>query len=249
MIVRRLRLILLIVVIVIVLLVGGFVVWASTPPTPMSAAIVALESNDRVAVQSGEWITFLPVQGTPTTGFIFYPGGRVDARSYAPPLRQIADAGYLVALVPMPLNLAFFGSNNADAVIAAYPEISHWVIGGHSLGGAMAGRYAHDHPDTIDGLVLWASFVEESFSLAARDIPVASIYGTLDGLASIESVESSRVVLPADARLIAIEGGNHAQFGDYGDQAGDRAATISREDQQAQAVAATIQLLERAGAE
>jgi pimeloyl-ACP methyl ester carboxylesterase len=113
----------------------------------------------------------------------------------------------------------------------------------------MAGRYAHDHPDTIDGLVLWASFVEESFSLAARDIPVASIYGTLDGLASIESVESSRVVLPADARLIAIEGGNHAQFGDYGDQAGDRAATISREDQQAQAVAATIQLLERAGAE
>ncbi|MDX2140190.1 MAG: alpha/beta hydrolase [Chloroflexota bacterium] len=243
---RKLRLALLIVVVILVLLIGGFVVWASTPPAPMPAAIAALESNERVTVQSGDWITFVPAQTTPTTGFIFYPGGRVDARSYAPPLRAIAEAGYLVVLVPVPLNLAFFGIENANAVIAAYPEIERWVIGGHSLGGAMAGRYTHDHPDTIDGLVLWASFVEESFTLSARDLPVASIYGTLDGLASVESVEASRAALPADAQLVAIEGGNHAQFGDYGDQAGDRPATISREVQQAQAVAATVALLQLA---
>jgi hypothetical protein len=241
---RKLRLLLLILVVVLLLLIGGFVVWASTPPAPMPAAIAALESDERVTVQSGDWITFLPAQTTPTTGFIFYPGGRVDARSYAVPLRAIAEAGYLVALVPVPLNLAFFGIENADAVIAAYPEISNWVIGGHSLGGAMAGRYAYDHADTIDGLVLWASFVEEDFSLAARDLSVASIYGTLDGLASVESVEASRATLPADAQLVAIEGGNHAQFGDYGNQAGDRPATISRADQQAQAVAATVELLQ-----
>lgn len=35
-----------------------------------------------------------------------------------------------------------------------------------------------------------------------------------------------------------IEGGNHAQFGNYGRQKGDSGATISREDQQAQAVSA-----------
>ena len=38
--------------------------------------------------------------------------------------------------------------------------------------------------------------------------------------------------------LTIIEGGNHAQFGDYGRQSGDADATIGRDDQQAQAVEA-----------
>jgi hypothetical protein len=43
---------------------------------------------------------------------------------------------------------------------------------------------------------------------------------------------------------VEIVGGNHAQFGWYGDQQGDNPATISREEQQAQTVAATVALLE-----
>ena len=37
--------------------------------------------------------------------------------------------------------------------------------------------------------------------------------------------------LPADTEWITIEGGNHAQFGDYGVQDGDGEATISAEMQ------------------
>jgi hypothetical protein len=44
---------------------------------------------------------------------------------------------------------------------------------------------------------------------------------------------------------VPIEGGNHAQFGYYGPQPGDAPATISREEQQIQAVDATVALLER----
>jgi pimeloyl-ACP methyl ester carboxylesterase len=237
------RVILIIVVILLVLL-SIFVIWANTPPSPMPLALEAInDDNDSISVDDTRWLVFTPENITPTTGFIFYPGGRVSVESYAPLLRDIAREGYLVVGVPMLLNLAFFSPERADEVIAAYPDIERWVIGGHSLGGAMAARYAYAHPDTMDGVVLWASFVEDAFSLADRNIGAASIYGTLDGLASVESVEANRAALPPDALFVAIEGGNHAQFGDYGDQAGDKPATITRAEQQAQTLEATLSIL------
>ena len=241
---RRLRIALIVILVILLLVLGGFVVWASTAPAPMQQAIDAInDGNDGIYVDTSRWLAFSPESEPPITGFIFYPGGRVTAESYAPALRDIAAAGYLVVAVPMPLNLAFFSPNSADTVIEAYPEIEHWVIGGHSLGGAMAGRYAHDHPDTIEGIVLWASFVEDSFSLANADIAAASISGSLDGLATTEDISASRAALPANATFVVIEGGNHAQFGWYGDQQGDNPATISREAQLNQIVTATVAVL------
>ncbi len=72
-----------------------------------------------------------------------------------------------------------------------------------------------------------------------------SVYGTLDGLATGEKIEASRALLPADTTWAPIAGGNHAQFGWYGDQAGDNPAAISRIEQQNQIVAATLALLKR----
>jgi hypothetical protein len=40
-----------------------------------------------------------------------------------------------------------------------------------------------------------------------------------------------------------IEGGNHAQFGSYGPQEGDKPATISPEEQWEQVAAATVEFL------
>ncbi len=134
------------IIMVLAIAVIGFVIWGSTPSGPMPEATAALQSDVKVQVGTGPWITFTPVGVQPTTGFIFYPGGHVDARAYAPMLRQIAERGDLVVLVPMPLNLAVFGVNRADQVIAAHPEIEHWVIGGHSLGGAMASAYLYGKP-------------------------------------------------------------------------------------------------------
>jgi hypothetical protein len=44
--------------------------------------------------------------------------------------------------------------------------------------------------------------------------------------------------------IVVIEGGNHAQFGNYGKQKGDPDATISREEQQDKAVEAIKEFLE-----
>ncbi|MBI3151268.1 MAG: alpha/beta hydrolase, partial [Chloroflexi bacterium] len=172
----------------------------------------------------------------------FYPGGRVDHRAYAPLLRLIAERGYFVVLVPAPLNLPFFDVNVSAHVIAHYPEIQQWAVGGHSLGGVAASTYAANHPD-IKGLVLWASYPANDV-LKSMDTKAISIYGTNDGLTTSEKINESRALLPADAEFVAIEGGNHAQFASYGLQAGDNKAAISPEEQWTQIANATVEFLE-----
>lgn len=241
-----------IVPLVIVLVAGaGFVIWAGTPSgETMPEALDALESDDVVAVDTSRWLVFTPADSEPTTGFIFYPGGRVLAQSYAPLGRRLAEEGYLAVLVTVPLNLAIFDTGAAAPVIEAFPDIRHWAVGGHSLGGVAAADFAHSNPGTVEGLLIYASFPQAADDLSDRDdLVVASVYGTLDGLALAEEIENSAQYLPDDTQFVAIEGGNHAQFGWYGEQSGDNAATISHEEQTDQIVAATVAVLEAISAE
>lgn len=219
----------------------GALVWTTGRPTAEAQA--ALVSDGQATAQTGEWLTFRPAGPAPTTGLIFYPGGLVHPESYAPLARAIASQGYLVVIPPMPLNLAVVTPNVAEAVIAAHPEIQKWAIGGHSLGGSMAARYAANHPDRIAGLALWASYPEPGLDLSGLPLAVVSVYGSEDGLASLAEIEQSKAQLPAATRFVRIEGGNHAQFGAYGPQRGDNPAAISAEEQARQTVQATVALL------
>ena len=230
-------------VILILIAAIGFVVWAKTPLGPMPEALAALESDAVVEVTQEDWIVFQPVGEQPTTGLIVYPGGRVDPRSYAPAARAIAAQGYQVVIVPMPLNLAVFAPNAANEVIQAYPEIQTWAIGGHSLGGAMAAGYVSNNPETVDGLVFWAAYPANNVDLSQSGTEIVSIYGSADTLADEATVLSAKPRLPAGTQWVRIEGGNHSQFGWFGDQPGDGTATISREAQQEQIIQATKNLL------
>ncbi|MFN2165933.1 MAG: alpha/beta hydrolase [Anaerolineae bacterium] len=233
-----------VIVVLVAAALAGFAIWAYTPPAPMPEALAALESDASVQVQTEPWLVFEPVGEARDTGFVIYPGGRVDPRSYAPTARAMAEAGYPTVIVPMPFNLAVFGVGQADEVLATFPEVESWVIGGHSLGGAMAASYVYSHPDIMDGLALWAAYPADNNSLADRDgLAVTSIYGTLDGLATGDKIDASRALLPPSTVWVPIQGGNHAQFGWYGPQSGDNEATISREQQQQQVVEATLDLL------
>lgn len=229
---------------ILVLFGVGFVVWGETPAQPMPEALAAIMSDAQVTVTSGHWLVFKPAASQPTTGLIIYPGGRVDYRAYTPDAHQIAAQGYLVVIVQMPLNLAVIDFNAAQNVQAAYPQIHHWAIGGHSLGGSMAATFAKTHPGAVQGLALWAAYPAASDDLSRSGLRVVSIFGSQDGLATGEKIDASRPLLPADTTWIKILGGNHAQFGWYGDQAGDNSASISRSDQQTQVVAATLRMLE-----
>ena len=240
---RRFKIIIVVLLAITIVLVG-FLVWAETPASPMVEAYEALESDSTVIVSIKDWIIFQPVIPHTNVGFIIYPGGRVDFRSYAPMAHRIAAEGYLVVIVRMPLNLAVFGVNIASDVIESYSQISSWVIGGHSLGGTMAAQFVHENPSKVKGLVLWAAYPASGTDLSQKSLIVATIYGTNDGLVSYSQIEDSLKLLPVSTSRIEIVGGNHAQFGWYGDQGGDNAAIISRDEQQTQIFNATLQLLE-----
>jgi hypothetical protein len=241
---RRSKVILGILLAVLLVLVG-FVVWAETPPAPMHEAFDALKSDALVDVSTGAWLAFAPVSANATTGFIIYPGGRVDFRSYAPLAHAIAAQGYFVVIPRMPLNLAVFGVNAANYVIGSYPQISSWAVGGHSLGGTMAAQYAYDNPSKVKGLILWAAYPPSGVNLSISNLYVATIHGTNDGLVSNAQIDNSLSLLPASTVRVDIVGGNHAYFGWYGNQAGDNPAAISREIQQAEIVNATVQVLQK----
>lgn len=218
---------------------------ALRPANPMPEALDALKSDVAVTVTDIDGLIVMqPTDQTPTLGVIFYPGGLVDPRAYGAVLRPLAADGNTVVIVPMPLNLAVMDANAADRVIAALPEVEVWVIGGHSLGAAMSARYVYENPERVRGLFLWGGYPDGSNDLSNNDVPVISINGTLDGLATVEQINATRRLLPASAEVVFIEGGNHANFGSYGEQARDRQATISRDDQQAQIAAAMGTFLE-----
>jgi dienelactone hydrolase len=236
------KIILFTVLLVVSLGLAGFIFWANNALGPMPEAEAAMQSDASVQVSKDEWIIFQPTGGNPQTGLIIYPGGRVDPVSYAPIARQIAAQGYLVSIVPMPLNLAFFGANRAGEIMEAFPQIENWAIAGHSLGGSMAASFSESHAD-VDGLVLWAAYPAGSSDLSDNTLEVSSISSTNDGLVTPDDIATSVPLLPPGASFMQIQGGNHAQFGWYGDQPGDGIATISRQDQQNQIAAETLRIL------
>lgn len=230
-------------IVVILVLITVFVFWASDVAPANDVALSALNSDSQtfVTIENG-WAIFHPANNPrPATGFIFYPGGKVDYRAYAPLMNMIADEGYFVVVMPVPLNLALFDVNVAARIQAQYPEINNWFVGGHSLGGVAASSYAASHPN-IKGLVLLASTPANDL-LRVNEVPTVSIYGTNDGLFLLEDVNASRDLLPTDAIFVAIDGGNHAQFGSYGFQDGDQEASIPAQEQWAQTVSATVEFM------
>ncbi len=232
------RLLLLLIVLLLIAAVA-FTFWANTPLGPMPEALAALQSDATVQVTTAPWLAFQPAAAPPQTGLIFYPGGRVDPRSYAPAARALAAQGYQIVIVPMPFNLAVFGINKAADVMAAYPSIHTWGIAGHSLGGSMAANFAANHPHAVQGLALWASYPASSDDLSATDLAVVSLYGTQDGIATPDAVLAGRPLLPSNTVWVPIEGGNHAQFGWYGPQSNADSASITRTAQQQQVISAT----------
>ena len=209
---------------------------------PSTEAMANLKDSALVDVTEDNFITFTPQNKEATTGLIIYPGAKVEPESYAPLANKIAQAGYEVVITPMPLNFAIFDANAADEVISKFPNIKNWAIAGHSLGGVMAAKYASEH-DNINGVIFYASYPQGD-ELKNSDVEVTSVYGSDDGVANLEKITQSKDLLPASTTFVEIDGGNHAQFGSYGEQSGDNPAEISADEQTNIAADASIKLLD-----
>ena len=223
--------------IIIVIATGAFFWYVNDYYQATAEAVEALQSDGSVTItETDDAITFTPNGKDPEEGVIFYPGGKVEAEAYAPLLRSLAEADFLVVIAKMPFHLAVFDANAAEAIMAQENEVEEWYLAGHSLGGVMASSFAADQSDEVAGLIFLASY--PSGDLNDAPFPVLSIYGSEDEVLNRESYDEAQGKLPDDYTEIVLDGGNHGQFGDYGLQEGDGTATISALQQQQQTVEA-----------
>lgn len=171
------------------------------------------------------------------TAFIFYPGAKVEYTSYLPMLCDLASEGVDCYVVQMPFNFAIFGENEADSIINS-TNYSHYILSGHSMGGYVASSYMA-HSGKGDGLVLLAAYPTEKI-----EKPVLSIYGSDDGVLNYKTYNESKTLMDNLTEVI-IDGGNHAQFGYYGNQSGDNPSKISPEKQQNQSVDEIVKFIDK----
>jgi len=179
------------------------------------------------------------------TGVVFYPGGFVKPEAYVPLVARWAQAGYPVVIVKMPFDLAFFDAEKGLQVPKTLPAVEHWVLAGHSLGGVAAAIAIDKNPGVFSGIVFLASYPAKDNDLSALILPALSISASNDGLSTQEKVDAAAAFLPVGTERVVIEGGNHAQFADYGPQRGDGVATLSREAQQSQVAQSVTAFLDQ----
>ncbi len=184
------------------------------------------ENGVSVTEKDGNFI-FTPQKAE--IGLIFYPGGKVEAESYAPLLHSLAENGVLSVLVTMPGNLAVLDMNAANGIKEEFPTVSTWYMAGHSLGGSMACSYLAENAGDFSGVILLASY--STADLSKLPLKVLSVYGSNDGVLNMEKYEEFKTNLPQDFSEKIIDGGCHAYFGAYGAQEGDNEPGITRDEQ------------------
>ncbi|WP_199925772.1 alpha/beta hydrolase [Paenibacillus bouchesdurhonensis] len=213
----------------LLLVVGVFYIYTLDYYRADEAAVQAIAGEENSVVSKDKmWIFYPEKQQASDTAMIFYPGGKVEATAYAPLLEQLSREGITCILVKMPFNLAVFDINAADHVFEQFPEVKRWYISGHSLGGAMASSYASKHIDKLEGMILLGAY-----PVGPTELPMLAIYGSEDMI--LDTTKLGDV-----PNQYVIEGGNHAYFGNYGEQDGDGMASIAREEQQRQTVEGII---------
>lgn len=209
----------------------SFVIYAQFDNGPSA---VLTENVDLSAIDWDEEGLIFQPESPNGKGIILYQGAKVKKEAYAYLGQSLSEEGFVVSIPQLPLNFGILGSRKADAVIEEHPEVEEWFLGGHSLGGVAASFYAEDPSPKLAGLYFLGAYPAGDFS--ASDLPMLSIYGELDGLSTVEDIEESRKLFPDDSVFVEIEGGNHAQFGLYGEQKGDNTAEITPLEQQDQVV-------------
>ncbi|MDO4869170.1 MAG: alpha/beta hydrolase [Bacillota bacterium] len=224
---KRLLIIVCILLAILIVLAGALIAYLNDYSHADETALAALETDDKVTVKEMDYGWFFDGPSE-DTGMIFYPGGKVDERAYAPLLHRMAAKGFDVCLVRMPLHLAILKPDKADDVLAQH-SYEHWYIAGHSLGGVSAADYAADHGKKFECLLLLAAYPSRQLD---ESLVVLSIYGSNDKVLNQDKLKESQKYMPPDNLEYIIDGGNHAQFGNYGAQDGDGKADITAEQQQ-----------------
>jgi hypothetical protein len=166
--------------------------------------------------------------------FLIYPGGKVQPESYSLLCKEVLTWNDACAVVTMPGNLAVIPHAGLDSVLSKIPNYEGVTVAGHSLGGPFLIRDLQKidtEKYNINRLVLLGSYSDiDATKIKPKTF---SLVGNQDKLLG-EKAEKFKNNLPADTIFVIIDGGNHAQWGDYGVQKKDGNASLSSQAQKTQ---------------
>lgn len=216
---------------ILLLSVVGFFVYVNVYYKADETALAILEENENITIIDNLLILSPDEETDNGIGIMFYPGAKVESTAYLPILDKLRDEGFTCVLIEMPFNMAIFNVDAGDDVFELNLDIESWYIMGHSMGGSLATSYAADNQDKLDGAILLGAYIYGDYP--AED--ALTIYGTFNS-----NLEEK---MDYTENIVIIDGGNHAQFGNYGKQDGDPDATITADEQQNIAVDAIVEFI------
>jgi len=221
------RLVVWVVALVLVVAAVGLAWWAGAITEPRATAEGTVSEDVEVIERDGSYVLRDTDAPPARAALIFYPGGGVEPESYVSVLAPLVDeTGVRVYIPRMPLHLAVTDVDRAASIQNRAGAIQAWYVGGHSLGGAMACRYASNNPNRVAGVFLTGSFCDRDVS----GLSALQVSGSRDGVLDPQRAENSADNLPENATVVTLEGVNHSQFGNYVGHPGEPAANVSYEE-------------------
>jgi hypothetical protein len=182
-------------------------------PEAFDATATGVNGVDAFHVDDAYW-AWIPQTNARNVGLIYYTHLFYDERAYSRIMQKMAEAKYPSFLLDIPWSMAFLTPFRGDLVLRDYPEIEHWVVAGHAVGGAMASLFAQRRRvKGVEGLALFGSYPLPLFNdQSLTDIKAISIWGNRDGITPRIKWEDGRRWLPQNARFLEVDGANHSQM-------------------------------------
>ena len=145
----------------------------------------AIRAEDGLTITEGRNHFILTPQSVDPTKppIIYYPGGLVAPEAYLYKMGRAAVCLQKpIYIIKAPFNAAIFDVSAAGRIINTYDLPRAWV-GGHSLGGISACRYAAGNPEKVFGLFLFGSYCDRD--LSGFDGQTISVMGLQDQIITL----------------------------------------------------------------
>jgi hypothetical protein len=228
----------LIVFLIISVIIGiGTILWweSGTYKVDALSLIEVKEDKDFTLNDTTNSVELVNLKGTNDLEIVYFPGAKVDPASYLKRLQKLARLSSIKKVIVLKSPFHFALLSNGYTV----KDPAKTILMGHSVGGVAACEVAKKF--TVKALVLEASYCNGGGDM---DEPVIGVYGTEDGLQSVEKVEGELLKIKSTKlEKIKIEGLNHANFGWYGKQSGDKEASKNHDESDSEIVSKLVNFL------